>query len=174
MESVQFHGDNCEIFFDDAADTRRKAPWVGKLCNLLKPHLSHTGGYPVHLVLNELFTARGQHWKPLLAQILVNMGRLLDTRVSAIEGSDDPVKALISVSGIRDEDALDALAMGEGVAGAAAYNPQALARDAAVLGLTKFSVQKRWQGIGRRYWAARRRDFKMPAFFAMWWTPADL
>ena len=126
----------------------------------LAPFLSPAGGYPLHSVLLTLHTQRGKQWNNLLSQLCVQLGRALDSRVCALEGFQDAVKALTTVAGVMDEDGLEALAMGEGVGGAEAYNPVQLSRDAAALGHLRFDVLKRCNCIGRRYWLAGRRDFR--------------
>ena len=76
-----------------------------------------------------------------------------------MEGFHDPVKALTTEAGLRDEDGLEALAIGEGVGGEESYNAVQLSRDAAILGHQNFNVLKRWNCIGRGYWLAGGRDF---------------
>ena len=75
-------------------------------------------------------------------------------------GCHDSVKAIIAAPQAVDEDARDAMAMGECLDEAHVVCPQTLVKTVGALKLTpKFNVFRLWNSIAKRYFLAGRRDF---------------
>ena len=164
---VQMHIDRSQFFIDTTAATKKQFPWVKRFQNECSSALTDTGGYNIAETLHILFVARGSGWDLLLSQLLVNLGRFLDIRFSSMPGFQDSVKAIIAAPEAVDEDARDAMAMGECVDESRHVCPQALIKIAGALKLTpKFNVFRRWNSIAKRYFLAGRRDFGTETTFS--------
>ena len=115
----------------------RHVPWVENLCNAMAHQKQACDGYLLEDVLCTLLSSKGKQWHGILGQIIVQCGKLLDKRVNAMEGSTDAVQAMVA-SGAVDQDAMDSLAMGEGVEGRSSYLPDQLVANTKALGIASF------------------------------------